>query len=211
MSRKKLVKGIEVSAVARRGGPLARALDGRSLGPFVERQYKLPASVRGQHRPDVASPTREISGQPRRRLALLVEAGRDHERIGSEVVLRQRSRVLVPGVRLRCAGAKASERLEDDVGTDRVRLAPAPSHRVAAIRGIAVDVHDEAPADLQVRRLRRIPVADVLEVGADLLDAGVLVALALVVDRPAKRRRPRCGEVAPEADVGWWIAVGPPP
>src|SRR6185437_5139520 len=50
-----------------------------------------------------------------------------------------------------------------------------------------------------------------LEVGADLLDAGVLVALALVVDRPAERRRPRCGEVAPKPDVGRWIAVGSPP
>src|SRR5580765_1573412 len=115
MSRKKLVKGIEVSAVARRRGPLTRALDGRSLGPFVEREDELPAGVRGQHRADVAAPAPDVSGQARRRLAVLVEARSDHERIGSEVVLRQRGRVLVPGVRLRGAGAETGERLEDDV------------------------------------------------------------------------------------------------
>src|SRR3989442_12988225 len=107
MSRKELVQGVEIDAVAGRRRPLLGALDRGALGPFVEREYELPARVGGDHRRDVAAPAGDIATEPRRRFAPLVEAGSDHESVGREVVLRERRRVLVPGVRLRAARPKA--------------------------------------------------------------------------------------------------------
>jgi hypothetical protein len=82
----------------------------------------------------------------------------------------------VPRIGLRRTVAEARERLQDDVGADGVRGTPARG-RVQPSLAVAVDVDDEAAVDLQVRGLRRVRVADVLEVGADLLDARIAVAL----------------------------------
>jgi hypothetical protein len=107
----------------------------------------------------------------------------------------------VPAVGLGRAVPEAAEHLEDHVGPDGVGLAPAV-HHVAGLAVVAVHEGHEAAVDAQVARVLAVVVAQVGEVGGELADRRVALALALLVHGPAERLAGGGGQQLREAEVG---------
>src|SRR5207247_8597079 len=95
---------------------------------------------------------------------------------------------------------KPRRRVEVEVLAHVVRLRPAGGD-AARLRALAVDEDDGPAADLEVGGIGEIGIAQVVQVGAKLLDGRVAVPLELVVDSPAKRRLARDVQGGCEAAV----------
>src|SRR5829696_2819992 len=186
------VQGIEVGAVPGGTVPLIGALDRGALAPLVEGRHQLPRRSRGHHVPHVLLPAWEIPRQPHRPLDL-PEARTDRVGIAGLMISRNFRGILVPALRLIGTIPIPRKDFEYHVGADRVGPGPAVGHRAVAIVSV-VDEDDELAVDAGIVRVAAEMVADVGQVGPQLLDGRIGRALILVVEGPAKAGARRGGE-----------------